>query len=225
MERNNRRAWALTTWSLTTGLLTKGFGTHVLAALSGGTVLLLAGTILAGTLPDDGKEAAESLPALCDGWHKSGGGTDPIDLGEVERACRGLKSAFERGVAQAPKDFEAFLSRPHRVGLPACRGSGYREEKLKVDAPPGLAGRLLYFASLTDPGSFRVPREILDAEGSVILLLDAKRTADIGKLAGRIGKPVYLASADLARALGVRCSGTLVRISEKGDTLELREGL
>ncbi len=220
MERSNRRAWPLTT-----GPLTKGFGTHLLAALSGGTVLLLAGTILAGSLPNDGKEAAESVPALCDGWHKSGGGTDPIDLAEVQRAYRDLKSTFDRGVAQAPKDFEAFLSQPHHVGLPACRGSGYRQEKLKVDAPPGLAGRLLYFTSLSDSESFRAPREALDAEGCVILLLDTKRPAEIGKLAGQIGKPVYLASADLARALGVRCSGTLVRISEKGDTLELREGL
>ena len=215
MERSGRSSWALA----------RSLGAHVLALLSGGGVLLLAGTILAGTLPDDAKAAPVTLPALCDGWHRSAGGTDPIDLDLVRRAYRDLKSKFDHGVAQAPENFDAFLARPHRTGFPACRGSELREVKLKDAAPPGLAGRLLYFASLEDPGAFRAPREAMEAEGCVVLLLDAKRTADIGKFAERIGKPVYLASAELARALGVRCSGTLVRISEKGDAIELREGL
>lgn len=200
-------------------------GAHLLAGLSGGGVLLLAGTIFAGALPDEGKTEAEAPPALCDAWHKGAGPSDPIDLGLVREAYRDLKAKFDRGVAQGSRDLEAFLARPHRTGFPACRGFGSRKETLKDVAPPGLAGRVLYFASLAEPGDFRLPREAMEAEGRVVLLLDAKRVSDIGKVAHRIGKPLYLASAELARALGVRCSGTLARISEKGDAIELHEGL
>lgn len=216
MERSSRRS----SWPLAGRL-----GAHVLAGLSGGGVLLLAGTILAGTLPDEERAESEVPLALCDAWHKGAGATDPVDLGEVREAYRALKSKFDQGVAHAPKDLDAYMGRPHRTGLPACRGSVVREEHLKIGVPPGLAGRVLYFASLSDPEGFHFPREVQDVEGLVILLLDAGRISDLGKVADRIGKPVYLASAELAGALGVRCSGTLVRISEKGDDIELREGL
>lgn len=205
--------------------LLNGARTLVPLLLLIGGVLGLAGTILAGTAPDDGTTKREPLPDLCQGWHRGAGATETVDLAEIRKSYLGLKTKLDRGIARASENFEEFLERPHRTGLPACRGTSRREERLKDAAPPGLAGRVLYFASLDDAATFRAPREAIEAEGCVTLLLDARRVGEIGKLSERIRKPVYLASAELARALGVRCSGTLVRISEKGETIELHEGL
>lgn len=215
MGRRSRSPWALR------GVL----GTHIACVFSAGILLLLARSILEGTFLGDGEGAPDGALPLCEGWHKGSGGTDPIDLAEVRRAYRDLKARFDRGVAQAPKDLEAFLDRPHRTDLPACGAAGSRQERLKDGSPPGLAGRALYFATLDDPRAFRMPREVKDQEGCVILLLGAQKVADVGKLAEQVGRPVYLVGADFAKALHVRCAGTLVRVSEKGDAVELHEGL
>ena len=186
-------------------------------ALGAVGILLLAGSLLAG----DGRR--RNLPSLCGALHAGGGALEPLEPGEVRKAYRDLKARLENALARAPEELSDFLSRPHGREFPSCVARTRRIEPLGGVDLAALPGALLYVVSLENPERLRLPKEILDAEEAAIGLLSARKVSDAARLAERWRRPVHLVSPDLARKLGVRCSGTLLRVLEKGEALELWE--
>jgi hypothetical protein len=196
--------------------------------------LALPGLIAAGllfALPADTRSQGErparkessDPPPLCGEWHRGAGETTPLDLGEIKRAYAGLKTRLSQDLARESRPAMPDLDRPYEAGLPACREDQVRTEPLSQARGARFRGKSLFFLSTTDPGRLSLPPEVERTPGAEILLLGVKSLRDLPEIARRLGRPVSLASAEFARALGVRCANTWVRISEKGDTLELHE--
>ena len=169
--------------------------------------------------------ATEDPPALCDGWHRGTGRTEPVDLGAVRKAYDDLRRRMTANIERIGTDAAGLLDRPHRSGLPACRAKSVRVESLSLPDAARLKGLVMAFVSIAGNGRpLRLPSEVRDDPRSLVFILDCPSIRDLGDISKAVGKPVYLAEAPFARALGVRCSNTWVRISAKGDTVEIHEG-
>ena len=162
-------------------------------------------------------------PALCGGWHRGAGKTDPVDLGAVRKAYEDLRRGMTAGVERIGIDAAQVLERPHRSGLPACRAKTVRIERLNLPDAARLRGQTLAFVSVRN-ATVHLPAEVRDEPSALVFILDCPRIRDLAEVSKTVGRPVYLAEAPFARALGVRCSNTWVRISPKGDTVEIHEG-
>jgi hypothetical protein len=189
---------------LTTGIAIPGEGIIQSRAAEGGPVM-------------------DDPPALCDGWHRGAGKTDPVDLGAVRKAYDDLRRRMTARMERIGADATNLLDRPHRSGLPACRGGAVRVESLNLPDAAHLKGLTLAFVSVRD-AALRLPDQVRDDPQALVFILDCPSIRDLGEISKSLGRPVYLAEAPFARALGVRCSNTWVRISAKGDTVEIHEG-
>jgi hypothetical protein len=191
--------------------------------------LAAAGLLFA--LPGDGGSQGEpkgastkSEPApLCGEWHRGAGETTALDLGEIRRAHADLKSRVARSLDRAGGAPPLDLARPYDAGLPACREEAVRLESLSPAQGSRFRGRTLYFRSASDLARLSLPPEVGRIPEAEILIVQARSLKDLPEIAHRLGRPVSLASASFARALGVRCANTWLRISEKGDGIELHE--
>jgi hypothetical protein len=180
-------------------------------------IFLLAGSLLGG----DGR--LRKSPPLCGAAHAGGGALEPLEPAEVRRAYRDLKARLEAALGRAPAELSDFLFRPHGAEFPSCLARTRRIERPEGADLAALPCPVLYVVSLEDPERLRLPKEVLESEEAAIGLLSARRVSDAAVLAERRRRPVHLVSPDLARKLGVRCSGTLLRVAEKGEALELCE--
>lgn len=173
---------------------------------------------------------APGVPVLCERRHPGGRGgeTGPLDLGAVRRAYTAIARGLARLLDAAPREATSLAvpkiaERSHDAGLPACRETAERRERLPRELGARLRGRTLYFASLGDPDLFRLPPEIARDTGAFIFLLSARSLGELRSLEGRLGRPVSLADAFFARALGVRCANTRLVLSESGEEAMLHE--
>lgn len=168
-------------------------------------------------------EAAAPAPALCEAGHAGGdsrGASGSLDLPAIRRAYTALAAGLARklgAVRREPAGSFAIPDRPHDAGLPACRETAQRRERLPLDLGRRLRGRTLYFASLERLGDFELPPELGRDPGAMVFLTKARGLKDLRSLEGRLGRPVGLATGDFARALGVRCANTFLTVSENGD--------
>jgi hypothetical protein len=168
------------------------------------------------------REISEPAP-LCGEWHRGAGQTTAVDLLEIKRAYSGMKARVaqaldRRGDVPAPD-----LGRAYDAGLPACRGDAMRTEVLPTVRGARFRGRTLTFLSASDLGRLALPPEVERTPGAEILIVKVRSLKDLPEIAQRLGRPVSLASAEFAKALGVRCANTWLKISEKGDAIELHE--
>lgn len=166
----------------------------------------------------------EAPAAPCETWHRGGGETSTVDLAAVKRAYKDLAAQVTRSVDRLAIDVSNQFEQPYDAGLPACRGQAVRAGSLPVDQGSRFRGRVLYFAVAPTPETFALPPEIDADPRAEILILQTRKLKHVAELSKRIKRPVSLASAELARTLGVTCANTWVKISEKGDGLELHEG-
>ena len=81
----------------------------------------------------------------------------------------------------------------------------------------------MVFIAAPDPARVELPPEVEKDPAAEILVVRLKHLADLSEIARRLGRPVSLGTAEFAKSLGVRCSSTWVKLSEKGDALELYE--
>jgi hypothetical protein len=160
---------------------------------------------------------------LCGGWHRGAGESSRVDLGAVRDAYKDLAAQLEKPLERTRADFIPDLDRPYDAGLPACRGDVSRSEPIAPEKAGRLRGRVLYFAAATRGGLLDLPDEILSNPRAEILILRVAALKDFREISRRAGRPVSLAGAEFAQSLGVRCTGTVVTLSEKGDALLLRE--
>jgi hypothetical protein len=167
--------------------------------------------------------ATEDPPALCDGWHRGTGRTEPVDLGAVRKAYDDLRRRMAANIKRIGTDAAGILDRPHRSGLQACRAKSVRVENLNLPDAARLKGLTLAFIALRD-AALRLPDEVRDDPRALVFILDCPSIRDLGEISKSLGKPVYLAEASFARALGIRCTDSWARISAKGDTVEIHEG-
>jgi hypothetical protein len=192
------------------------------AALAVGLFLLI---------PSDSRSQAESSKArskpedavLCDTWHRGSGETVPLDLARVKRAYDGLKARLTRALEGENQQPAVDLRKPYDAGLPACGGDSTRTAKLPVERGNRVRGRAFYFAAVGDPGRLVLPSEVERDPSVQVLILKTRSLGDLPELAKRFGRPVSLTGAEFAKSLGVRCANTWVKVSEKGDELEIRE--
>lgn len=197
-----------------------GMGLPALLA-AGLFILLPADSRSQGDSPP-GRRTLEAAP-VCGEWHRGSGPTSPLDTGAISRAYLDLKKrvtqSLDREIAPSVPD----LSRPYDAGLPACRGEATRIEALPVAPGSRFRGRTLYFVSASAPGRLELPPEIEQSRDAEILVVKAWSLKDLPEIARSLGRPVSLGTAEFAKALGVRCAGTWLKISEKGDAVELHE--
>ena len=191
--------------------------------------LLAAGLFCA--LPADsrsqGDQAAatkktESAP-LCDQWHRGSGASSPLDLDGIKRAYADLRTRLAKSLGGAIAVPKPDLGRPYDAGLPACRLEATRTQALPPAQASRFPGKRIYFVTAADPGRLRLPPEIEADPGAEIMVTGARRLSDLPEIARRLGRPVSLGTAEFAKALGVRCANTWLRISEKGEGSELHE--
>jgi hypothetical protein len=173
--------------------------------------------------PKGASKKSES-PPLCGEWHPGAGETTRLDPGVIQRAYADLKSRVSRSLDRAGGAPGLDLARPYDAGLPACRGEAVRMEDLPPERGSRFCGRTLSFRSASDLGRLSLPPELERISAAEILIVQARSLKDLPEAARRLGRPVSLATASFARALGVRCAPTWLRISEKGDRIELHEG-
>jgi hypothetical protein len=182
-------------------------------------------------LPRDSRSQAEAPGArpkgdpavLCGGWHRGTGETVPLDLERVKRAYQGLKTRLARTL-EAPRPGATIdLKKPYDTGLPACREDRVRTEPLSREFGTRFRGRALYFAAVPAPGRLALPSEVEQDSRVEILVLRAGSLGDLPKIANALGRPIGLGTAEFAKALGVRCVNTWIKISEKGDAVDLHE--
>jgi hypothetical protein len=160
--------------------------------------------------------------ALCDRWHRGAGETSALDLGQVKAAYRTIASKLESKMAALQAERIDLEARAWGSAFPACRTGTRRVERLK-EAVPRLAGARFYFTSIDDPSRFRLPATVEKDPDTLVFVLACRRLSDLEEV-GRKGRKLQLASPEFAKALGVRCAGTRVLVSEKGDEIELYEG-
>lgn len=166
----------------------------------------------------------EAPAAPCGTWHRGGGETAAVDLAAVRRAYKDLAAQVTRSVDRLAVDVSNQFEQPYDAGLPACRGQSVRAGSLSVDRGARFRGRVLYFAAAPTPETFTLPPEIDVDPRAEILILQTRKLKHVAELSKRLKRPVSLASAEFAKTLGVTCANTRVKISEKGDGLELHEG-
>lgn len=170
-----------------------------------------------------GARAKGDPAALCGGWHRGTGETVPLDLARVKRAYLDLKNRLARTLEAPRPEVAIDLKKPYDVGLPACREDRVRTEPLSRDLGTRFRGRALYFAAVSAAGRLALPPEVERDPRIEILVLRAGSLGDLPGIATSLGRPVGLGTAEFAKALGVRCVNTWIKISEKGDALELHE--
>jgi hypothetical protein len=191
--------------------------------------LLAAGVL--GALPGESRSQGEERTRVpegevarpCGEWHRGAGDSSPLDLASVKREYAALRDKVARSLDRLKADAAADLARPFDSKLPACAGEATRTETLEQGKGARLRGRLLYFVAVPDPGRLRLPPEVAADPGAQILVVRTPAMKDLPEIASALGRPITLGSADLARALGVRCANTWLKVSEKGDAVELHE--
>lgn len=184
-----------------------------ISALGG---ILLAAAAWKGAEPD-------GPPPLCGRSHFEERET-PLDPVAVERAYAALVGELDRRLAAGLARTPELLARPYETGLPACAGTNRRVEKVSDPELRRLRGRRILFLAARDPERARLPAEVESDPAAEILVLGCRRLSDLGTLARRFGRPVGLASRELAAALGVRCADTWIEVSDRGDEIALHEG-
>jgi hypothetical protein len=179
----------------------------------------------AGGSQGEGPHATEKREpaAPCGERHRGGGENAELDLAAVRRAYRGLAEGLGRSLDRSLGDLSQALRQPYDAGLPACRSDASRTEALEEGKAALYRGRLLYFAAASQWGRVELPREVEQDPRAEILLTRLTTLGDLPGIRERLGRPVSLASAAFAKSLGVRCVNTWIKISEKGDAIELHE--
>ncbi len=201
-------------------LLRETKGTLLPALLGVGLFLTLSGSSRGD---EQGEKPKAGDPELCGEWHRGGGESSPLDLAAVKRAYGALRDRVAKSLDRSKEEAAGNLERAFDAGLPACRGESTRVESLPQAKALGLRGRVFYFVSVSDPARVALPPEVADEPLAQVLVLRARALKDLPELSRTLGRPVSLAGADLARALGVRCANTWLRVSEKGEAVELYE--
>lgn len=169
-----------------------------------------------------GGKPKDETPALCGEWHRGSGESTPLDLAAVKRAYGALRERVAKSLDRSKEEAAGDLERAFDAGLPACRGEAMREERLpRADAR--LGGKMFYVVSVADPARLTLPREVVDDPAAHILVVRARALKDLPAIVRAAGRPVSLAGPELAKALGVRCANTWLKVSEKGDAAQLHE--
>ncbi len=203
-------------------LLREGIGLMLPALLAGLLFLLVPRE--GGSQGERSSPKAKVMEAkLCGEWHRGGGDTENIDLGAIKRAYSDLARTVAQSLDRKLPPASIDLDRPWSAGLPACRGEATRTEPIDAGKGGRFAKRTLYFVSAQDPSRVLLPPEVAKDPDAQILVVLARSFKDLPKIAENLGRPVSLGSAPFARALGVRCANTWLKISEKGDEVELHE--
>ncbi len=208
--------------NLSTRIAREAAGTILPAALAIGLFVIV---------PSDSRSQADSSQVrskpedavLCDTWHRGSGETVPLDLARVKRAYEGLKARVSRPLETENREPAMDLRKPYDVGFPACGGDSTRTAKVPLEKGTRVRGRAFYFASVGDPARFLLPPEVERDSSVQVLILRTRTLGDLPEIAKRFGRPISLAGAEFAKALGVRCANTWVKFSEKGDEIEIRE--
>lgn len=192
---------------------------------------IAAGLFLA--LPVDSRSQADAgrrrpkpeEAVLCGEWHRAGGETVALDLERVKRSYLDLGTRLAKSLdARGPVLGSGIdPGRPYDAGLPACREEATRTVAVPAEKGGRLRGRTLVFLSAEDPARVELPPELEKEKALEILVVRARSLSDLPRIARRLGRPVGLGTAELARALGVRCATTWARVTEKGDAIVLHE--
>jgi hypothetical protein len=198
-----------------------GVGLPALVA-AGLFVLLPAESRSEGDTKQGGTGPVEAK--VCGEWHRGAGETSALDLVAVKRSYAALKAQVERSLDRLKDEVrEPDLARPFDAGLPACRGDETRSVVLDPAKGLRLRGKIFYFLAAGDPSRVTLPPELEKNTAAEVVVVRVRSLKDLPEVARSVGRPVSLAGRDFAQALGVRCASTWLKISEKGDAVEIHE--
>jgi len=178
--------------------------------------------VAAGLVALAGLALAQDRGAVCRDARADGGASVPFDVETLAKAYRSLAASMARRADLAPAKLKALADMPVDIGIPGCRFGGRKTDSLAKALPESARGRSFLFVLADDPDAAeRLAKRYPDAH---VLVVRARKLADLGDLASRVRRPVDAATQPLADALRVRCAPCVVTVNPKGDTLELLEG-
>ena len=180
-------------------------------------VLAVAGTVLAATgysLAQDG-----NATGVCRHARADGGASVAFDPDAVAKVYSRFKSDMGRKIEVSIAKATRILDEPIDVGLPSCRFSSVKSQRLPFVIPAEFRGKQFLFVSADNCAE--AGRLAALHKDAVVFVTKARR---IGELADVASRPVAVATPDLAKALGISCVPALVSIIPEGDRFELREG-
>ena len=147
----------------------------------------------------------------------------PIDLRRIAEHQARMADLARGAFVGMGRRVELAKVQGHRSGLPGCERRAERTVRLAEPVPVRFRGSTLYFVS-TGRGGLRpglLPGTL--PEGASVFVLESASLNDVIMLAKTLRSRVPLASAEFARAMGVRCADAVVTFSGDGRTAHVRE--
>jgi|GEM_PF-5703457 len=170
-------------------------------------------------------QAQEQRPRLevCRHTDADGRGSRVTDLRAMERKYKSIAEETGRKF----RDFEARVTKArsirHRSGIGACGANDERVVRLEETVPSEHRKRTLYFVharrDVARPAI--LPERLL--EGAEIFVLKAESAEELSLLVKAVRRRVTLASAEFAKAVGVRCADARVTFSADGRSATVQE--
>ena len=170
----------------------------------------------------EGGAAPESLEQC---HHRSADGRDAdrIDLNQLERRYRALQD----GMLESLKKFARKVTPPkdkgHHSGVPPARSSRVRTVTLKALVHPRFRRHTFFFVRVPRGGGRPkiLPRDL--SKVTEVFALEAESLKDVQRLSKTLGRRVTLATAELARRIGVTHHDSRVTFSRDGKTAVIGE--
>jgi hypothetical protein len=162
----------------------------------------------------DGNGASACRHPLADG-----GASVPFDPGAMAESYARFKDAFGRKLEVSLAKAKRVLDEPIDIGLPSCRFSSVKSQKLSFVIPAEFRRKTFLFVSADDGAEADRLAEL--HKEAIVFVTKARRLGDVGDIASR---PVAIATPELAKSLGITCAPAHVSINSQGDRVELREG-
>lgn len=152
-----------------------------------------------------------------------GTGAREIDLARIGATQAKTAEFIRASITGMRSRVEEARFSGHRAGLPACAAAGERVVALAETVPPAFRRHVLYFVRAPRGGGRPSVLPAALPEPSAVFVLEAASLADVGALAKTLRRRVTLASAEFARAMGVRCADARVEFSADGRSARVRE--
>lgn len=183
--------------------------------------LLFPAGVLAGWVALASGVDARGL-AVC--RHRESDGQDArlVDLGRVDREYTRMAKSFRERLKTVEEKTLALRDRGHDSGVKACTRPGRRTVPLENALPPKLRGRRLFFVAALEGGrhSSGLP-ELLPSD--IVFLTRYASLLEAGAAAQRLNVGVTPATGALVERLGIRCTSSVVKVSQDGKTLAVEE--
>lgn len=139
-----------------------------------------------------------------------------VDLEDLERKYRAIEKETAKAIAKGAKKAPPLEEKGVSAGLPRARAREERTVDLAETVPALYRGLTLYFVTARADGELPaiLPRDL--AREAEVFVVEAADLEDVAKLSRTLGRRVSVATAEFARAFGVRARDARVTFTTDG---------